>query len=87
MDFERVLRKAGSWVRGSSMLSDAEKRDLREMARSAAAREEFRAAKAASAIPPGADVDVDAFVAFLTAMHRTLPLVPRDFVRHERVLL
>jgi hypothetical protein len=69
------------------MLSDAEKRDLLEMARSAAVRDEFRAAKAASAIPPGADIDIDVLVAFLTAMNRALPLPSRPFVRHSRVLL
>lgn len=69
------------------MLSEAEKRDLLETAGSAAIREEFRALKAASALPPGAEVDVDAFVAFLTAMNRILPLPPRPFVEHSRVLL
>ncbi len=69
------------------MLSDAEKRDLLEMARSTAIRDEFRAAKAASAIPPGAHIDIDTLVAFLTAMNRILPLPPRPFVRHSRVLL
>ena len=69
------------------MLSDAEKRDLLEMASSAAVRDEFRAAKAASAIPPGADIDIDTFVAYLTAMNRVLPLPARPFVEYARVLL
>lgn len=69
------------------MLSDAEKRDLREMAGSAAIREEFRAVRAASAPPPGAEIDLDTLVAFLTAMNRILPLPSRPFVEHSRVLL
>ena len=69
------------------MLSDAEKRDLQEMARSAAIREEFRALKAASAPRPGANVDVDALIALLTAMNRILPIPPRPFVEYSRVLL
>ena len=69
------------------MLSEAERSGLLEMAGSAAIREEFRALKAASALPPGAEVDVDAFVAFLTAMNRILPIRQRPFVEHTRVLL
>lgn len=69
------------------MLSDAEREGMLEMARSAAIREEFRALRAMSAIPSGEHVDVDALIAFLSAMNRLLPLPAREHVEYSRVLL
>lgn len=71
------------------MLSEQEKREMLEMARSATVREEFRQLKAASQIPAGQSVDMDHLLDFLTAMSRlsTQPAPPRPFVEYTNVRL
>ena len=70
------------------MLSEEEKRQLKEMAQSAAIREEFRAVQAASRFPTDRPLDLDQFLDFLTTMSRLgPPPLPRPFVPYSRVLL
>ena len=67
------------------MLSEQERRELLDMARSAAVREEFRQLEAARTTHP---VDLDTYVRFLTSMSRfTTPPPLRSFVPYTRVLL
>ncbi len=67
------------------MLSEQERQEMLEMARSPQIREEFRRLEAARAKRP---VDVEAYIHFLSAMSRILPLPPpRPLVPYTRVLL
>ena len=67
------------------MLSEEEKREMRELAGSAAIRDEFRLLRRLSRAHQR--VDVDQFIQFLTAMSRlsARPAVPRAFVRYTQV--
>ena len=68
------------------MLTEEEKRELKELAGSAAIREEFRLLRRNSmALQRG--VDVDRFISFLTAMSRLnpKPAAPRPFVTYKQV--
>ena len=71
------------------MLSDEEKRQLKEMAASAAIREEFQRLREASKFPRGQSVNIDELLDFLTTMSRLCPTPPppRPFVPYTRVLL
>ena len=69
------------------MLSEEEKQEMREMAGSAAIREEFRRLRELSlARQP---VDVDRYIQFLTAMSKLSPkpTPPRTFVEYKSVKL
>ena len=68
------------------MLSEQEKKELRDMAASAHIREEFALLDAASRAAR-ARVGVDQYVRFLTAMARLspTPALPRLFVPHRIV--
>ena len=68
------------------MLSEEEKQEMREMAASAAIREEFRRLRKLSADQP---VDIDRYIQFLTAMSRLnpKPALPRAFVNYTSVKL
>ena len=68
------------------MLSEEEKRELLEMADSAAIRDEFRALRAAAEWPRAA-TDLDQLIVFLTTMSRFGSAHPRTFVHYDRVLL
>ena len=67
------------------MLSEQERRDMKDMADSAAIREEFRRLKAASQRP----VPLDDYLRFLTMMSRLAPptLPPRRLLPYPRSLL
>ena len=71
------------------MLSEEEKRELKEMAASAAIREEFEQLRAASRLPRSQPVDLDQLLDFLTTMARLCPTPPppRPFVPYSCVLL
>lgn len=71
------------------MLSEEEKREMQEMAKSDAVREEFRRLRAASKLPRSTPVDLDQLLDFLTTMSRLCPTPPppRPFVPYSRVLL
>ena len=72
------------------MLSDAERRDLLETARSAAIREEFRQLKLLARQEAAAHpMDLDQFMNFLTTMNRlsSARQAPRPFPSYSRVLL
>lgn len=71
------------------MLSEEERREMREMAQSEAIREEFCRLKAASRLDPTQPVDLDQLLDFLTTMSRlsAQPLPQRPFVAYSRVLL
>ena len=69
------------------MLSEEDKQEMREMAASAAVRDEFRLLKRFSlARQP---VDIDRYIQFLTAMSRlnSQPAPPRKFVEYGNVKL
>ena len=70
------------------MLTDEEKQELKELAGSAAIREEFRLLRRNS-MALQQRVDVDTFISFLTAMSRLNPNppAPRAFVRYKQVKL
>ena len=70
------------------MLTDEEKQELKELAGSAAIREEFRLLRWNS-MALQQRVDVDKFISFLTAMSRLNPSppAPRAFVRYNQVKL
>ena len=70
------------------MLTDEEKQELKELAGSAAIREEFRLLRRNS-MALQRRVDVDTFISFLTAMARLNPNppAPRAFVRYKQVKL
>ncbi len=68
------------------MLTDEEKQELKELAGSAAIREEFRLLRRNS-MALQQRVDVDTFISFLTAMSRLNPNppAPRAFVPYKQV--
>ena len=68
------------------MLTDEEKQELKELAGSAAIREEFRLLRRNS-MALQRRVDVDKFISFLTAMSRLnpKPAAPRAFVPYKQV--
>jgi len=68
------------------MLSEQEKLELREMAKSATLREEFRALSRYSQ-QLERRITVDEFMCWLTAMSRVLPTPaePRRFVEYKNV--
>ena len=68
------------------MLTDEEKQELKELAGSAAIREEFRLLRRNS-MALQRRVDVDKFISFLTAMSRLNPSppAPRAFVPYKQV--
>ena len=70
------------------MLTDEEKQELKELAGSAAIREEFRLLRRNS-MALQRRVDVDKFISFLTAMSRLnpKPAAPRAFVSYKQVKL
>lgn len=70
------------------MLADEEKQELKELAGSAAVRDEFRLLRRNSTALQQR-VDVDKFISFLTAMARLnpKPAAPRAFVPYKRVKL
>jgi hypothetical protein len=69
-----------------AVLSEEEKQEMKEMAASAAVRDEFRMLKRLSAARP---VDIDRYIQFLTAMSRLRPELtpPRTFVEYTNVKL
>ena len=68
------------------MLTDEEKQELKELASSAAIREEFRLLRRNS-MALQQRVDVDKFISFLTAMSSLNPSTPapRAFVPYKQV--
>jgi hypothetical protein len=68
------------------MLSEQEKLELREMAQSAALREEFRALRRYSQ-QLERRMSIDEFIRWLSAMARVLPkpTTPRRFVEYKNV--
>ena len=68
------------------MLTKEEKKELKELAGSAAIREEFRLLRRNSTALQQS-VDVDKFISFLTAMSRLNPnpAAPRAFVPYKQV--
>lgn len=68
------------------MLTEEEKQELKELAGSAAIREEFRLLRKNS-IAFQQHVDADQFISFLTAMSRLnpRPVAPRPFVPYKQV--
>ena len=70
------------------MLTDEEKQELKELAGSAAIREEFRLLRRNS-MALQQRVDVDTFISFLTAMARLNPNppAPRAFIHYKQVKL
>ena len=71
------------------MLTDSQRREMREMAGSIAIRDEFRRLKTASTPPAHTPIDLDRLLDFLTAMTRlsAQPASPRRFIAYSRVLL
>lgn len=71
------------------MLSDREKREMKEMAQSEAVRKEFEMLEAASRFSPDEPVNLDQLLNFLTTMARLCPTPPppRPFVTYTRILL
>lgn len=71
------------------MLSEQERRDMKEMAASTAVREEFRQLKAASRLPLSQPVDLDQLLDFLTTMSRLAPepARPTRLTPYRRLLL
>jgi hypothetical protein len=69
------------------VLSEEEKRELKEMAASALVRDEFRLLRRLSL--EHKRVDVDRFIQFLTAMSRLnpKPVPPRKFIEYTIVKL
>ena len=70
------------------MLTEEEKQELKELAGSAAIRDEFRLLRRNS-MALQQRVDVDKFISFLTAMSRLNPTppAPRAFVPYKQVKL
>ena len=69
------------------MLSDKERRELREMAASAELRADFERLRLA-AVEAGRVMSLDDFVAFLTARARLAPAdAPRPLWREARMLM
>lgn len=68
------------------MLTKEEKKELKELAGSAAIREEFRLLRRNSTALQQS-VDVDRFISFLTSMSRLnpKPAAPRPFISYKRV--
>ncbi len=68
------------------MLTDEEKKELKELAGSAVIRDEFRLLRKNS-MAIQQRVDVDKFISFLTAMSRLnpRPVAPRPFVPYKQV--
>ena len=68
------------------MLTKEEKKELKELAGSAAIREEFRLLRRNSTALQQS-VDVDKFISFLTAMSRLNPepAAPRPFISYKQV--
>lgn len=58
------------------MLSEEEKREMKEMARSANVREEFQKLSEATRFPHGEPINLDDFIKFLTFMSRLCPTPP-----------
>ena len=71
------------------MLSDEEKRQMLEDARSEALRRDFALLQTPPRFPPSAPIDVDELLNFLTTMSRLCPTPPppRPFITYSRVLL
>jgi len=69
------------------MLSEEERRELRELAHSFSLRDEFRTLKRASHHPRSLPVDLDRYIEFLTAMSRFAPVSPREVRPYRNVLL
>jgi len=69
------------------VLSEEEKRELKEMAASTSVRDEFRLLRRLSL--EHQRVDVDRFIKFLTAMSRLnpKPAPPRKFINYKSVKL
>ena len=72
-----------------AMLSEEEKREMKEVARSPAIREEFEKVRALSQLPRSEPVDLDQLVKFLTFMSRLSPHPPprREPLRYSRAYL
>ena len=72
-----------------AMLSEEEKREMKEMAQSSAIREEFEKVRSLSQLPRSEPVDLDQLVAFLTFMSRLSPhpLPHREPLRYSRTYL
>ncbi len=68
------------------MLTDEEKQEIKELAGSAAVRDEFRLLRRNS-MALQQRVDVDTFISFLTAMSRLNPNppAPRAFVPYKQI--
>ena len=70
------------------MLSEQEKREMKEMAGSAVIREEFEQLRKASQLDPDQPIDLDRLLAWLTMMNRLFPPPPpREPIPYSRVLL
>ena len=71
------------------MLSDEEKRQMREDANSEALRRDFRLLRTPPRFDPATPIDLDQLLDFLTTMSRlsSLPPPTRPFVPYSRVLL
>ena len=70
------------------MLTEQQKREMQEMAASAAVRKDFELVRKASQLPIDQPMDVDLLLAFLTSANRAFPLPPPEpFVPYARVLL
>jgi hypothetical protein len=69
------------------MLTDQERRELKEMVASQTIREEFRRLKAASRSATPRAADLDQLLNFLTTMSRfsTQPPRPRQFISYSQV--
>ena len=71
-----------------AMLSEEEKREMKEMAQSPAIRKEFEKVRALSQLPRSEPVDLDQLVTFLTFMSRLSgPPAPRRPIPYRRTLL
>ena len=60
------------------MLSDEERREMKDDAASAAIRQDFELLSALSRFPAGQPADVDQVIDFLTTMNRFMPLIQPD---------
>ena len=80
--------KGNGFRNDSAMLSELEKREMKEMAASTAVREEFELLRKLSQFDPHAPMELDQLVNWLSAMNRCFPSPPpRPFVPYARVLL
>lgn len=77
--------RGGSWRNIIDMLTDEEKRELLELARSTTARDEFRALKIASRPTRSTPLDLDRYIEFLTVMSRFMPVSPREAPEYRNV--